>query len=315
MPIPASISSWLEDYRFMPNPLPSSLYALFLDPHLLAMILYEHFPSILNPHSFTRNNSRAVRFSNWENLRTKILPKIGVKLSNSFSFDLVEGNTGIIQAAVGKIMKRIKIAEEKKEQSRIHTKRSGINEISSSRLDSTRIKSSRLKPVRSSRAPLSKSTLLPKIKTSLILDQRPQKTLTKPSPIPNSSTASLPSIKKPPAQQHQSQSQRKQKQSQKQSHKQNPHFHPSNLKITGSPYLSLLRGQKGRASKRPLIQPNRSSEPSFLIRELESKDCVLSELAKLADYQLKQVERLEEVLVNRCQQIRFMQGMRDRQGD
>lgn len=308
MPIPASISSWLEDYRFMPNPLPSSLYALFLDPHLLAMILYEHFPSILNPHSFTRNNSRAVRFSNWENLRTKILPKIGVKLSNSFSFDLVEGNTGIIQAAVGKIMKRIKIAEEKKEQSRIHTKRSGINEISSSRLDSTRIKSSRLKPVRSSRAPLSKSTLLPKIRTSLILDQRPQQTLTKPSSIPNSSTASLPSIPRPPAQQHPIQIQ-----SHKQS--QNLHFRSSNLKITRSPYLSLLRGQKGRASKRPLIQPNRSSEPSFLIRELESKDCVLSELAKIADYQLKQVERLEEVLVNRCQQIRFMQGMRDRQGD
>lgn len=73
----------------------------------LVEILKLHYPKLVEIHNYSPQNSRSRKLINWYTLNKRVLPKLGLRLSDSTIDDLVEAKPGVIESILMKLKTKI----------------------------------------------------------------------------------------------------------------------------------------------------------------------------------------------------------------
>ncbi|XP_063698201.1 sperm flagellar protein 1-like [Culicoides brevitarsis] len=102
------LMAWIENFKLSR---PSKrLGRDFSDGVLLAEILKQIFPKMVDLHNYPSCSGFQQKCDNWKTLERKILSKINVLLSDATIFKLAEANTDTVKAVLYETMKKSQVA-------------------------------------------------------------------------------------------------------------------------------------------------------------------------------------------------------------
>ncbi|KAG8222374.1 hypothetical protein J437_LFUL002994 [Ladona fulva] len=88
----------------------------FSDAVLLAELLKQFFPTIVDIHNYSSVSSKCAKVSNWETLNRKVLRKLGISISKEMILDLVSSTPGAIERLLSVIRNSIESGIQRSEE-------------------------------------------------------------------------------------------------------------------------------------------------------------------------------------------------------